>query len=65
MPRSRSACGLWNRFRTPESRAGTTEKRHMWVDEDGQPALLASVTVTGSNASTGASEEIDYNEDYD
>ena len=41
------------------------ENRHTWVGEDGQPALLASATVTGSNASTGASEETDYNEDYD
>lgn len=41
------------------------ERLHMWVDQDGKPALLASATATGSNASTGASQETDWNEDYD
>jgi hypothetical protein len=41
------------------------ENRHIWVGDDGQPALLEDATATGSNASTGASQETDWNEDYD
>ncbi len=41
------------------------EKLHLWVDADGKPALLDASTATGSNASTGASNETDMNEDFD
>ena len=41
------------------------EQRYMWVDASGSPSLLAAATVTGSNASTGAVNETDMNEDYD
>lgn len=51
----------------PDARSGGRydERRHQWVDDSGQPALLSASTVSGSNASTGPREETDTNEDYD
>lgn len=42
-----------------------SEERRMWLGGDGKPAIPSAVTVTGSNATTGASQETDVNEDYD
>jgi len=38
--------------------------KHMFMD-NGVPVLTMSSTTTGSNASTGAWPESDYNEDFD
>jgi len=41
-------------------------KNEMWQGPNGELShVLASTTATGSNCSTGASQESDVNEDYD